>query len=130
MMAKKPITVLLVEEKSWLRELFRPTLEMLGCEVVGEAGTHQDAVAQYRQFRPDLVLTNIRLALGSGLDVLRDIRAIDPAALLVMLSTHDDAGTRKTCAQLGAQGFIVKNRSIEDFIDALCGYLPTSDLAA
>ena len=124
-----PITVLLAEEKSWLRELFRPTLVMLGCDVVAEASCHSEAVRLFEKHRPDLILTNYRLSVGTGLDVLNDVQTIDPAAKVVFLTTHDDEHTRRRCMDAGASGFIVKNRPIEDFIEALAGYLPVPEAA-
>jgi two-component system chemotaxis response regulator CheY len=118
------ITVLFAEEKSWLRELFRPTLMMLGCDVVAEASCHAEAVKLYSEHRPDLILTNFRLSVGTGLDVLQDVQAINPTAKVVLLTTHDDEHIRRQCMDAGASGFIVKNRPIEDFIAALAEHLP------
>lgn len=124
MAAGVPVTLLFAEEKSWLRELFRPTLMMLGCDVVAEASCHTEAVRLFTEHRPNLILTNMRLSVGTGLDVLNDVKSIDPAARVVFLTTHDDANTRKQCMDAGASGFIVKNRPIEDFIAALAEHLP------
>lgn len=123
MFAENFITALLVEDKAWLRELFKPTLAALGCDVVGEAGTHKNAVELFHHHRPDIVLTNVALAMGSGMDVLRDILAIDDSARVIMLTTHSDDATRETCFSLGASGFIVKNRPIEEFVANLRSHL-------
>ncbi len=124
------VTALLVEDKAWLRELFKPTLAALGCDVVGEAGTHKNAVELFDQHRPNIVLTNEALAMGSGMDVLRDILAIDNSARVIMLTTHTDDATRETCLNLGASGFIVKNRPIEEFVETLRSHLSTVNAAA
>lgn len=120
----EPVTVLLAEEKSWLRELFRPTLIALGCDVVAEASCRSEAVRLFKTFRPELILTDFRLSVGTGLDVLHDVQAIDPAAKVVFLTTHNDEHTRRLCLYAGASGFIVKNRPIEEFIEALADHLP------
>lgn len=124
MTADMPVTVLLAEEKSWLRELFRPTLTILGCNVVAEASSRAEAFRLFAEYRPGLVLTNFRLSVGTGLDLLCDIRAIAPDAQVVMLSTDGDAHVERACMDAGASGFIVKNRPIEEFIEALAQYLP------
>jgi len=130
MVPNYPLTALLIEEKAWLRELFKPTLYTLGCDVVGETGAHRAGVEMYQRLRPHLVLSNVKLSMGTGLDVLRDILVIDPAAYVVMLSVHDDELTRKTCFELGARGFIAKNRPIDMFIDDILFHLSAFKLAA
>jgi DNA-binding NarL/FixJ family response regulator len=130
MKSNPPLKVLLIEEKAWLRELFKPTLCTLGCDVIGETGAHHIGAQMYKRHRPHLVLSNIELALGTGFDLLRDILAIDPTAYVVMLSVNDDELTRKTCFDLGARGFISKNRPIDMFIDELQSHLSVFKLAA
>jgi len=129
MVVFEPTRVLLAEEKSWLRELFRPTLTMLGCDVVAEAATATAAFRLFEECRPDLVLTNFRLAAGSGIDVVRACRQHDPEAYVVLLTTHGDDFTRNAANAAGAKGFIVKNRPIEDFVEALAAHLPASAAA-
>ena len=124
MEADRPITVLLAEEKARFRELFRPTLLALGCDVVAEAGSHTEAVRLYIEHRPDLVLTNFRLSAGTGLDVIKDIMAIEPNAKIIMLTSHGDEYTRRACMDAGASGFIIKNRPIVDLIEAPADQLP------
>jgi DNA-binding NarL/FixJ family response regulator len=129
MVVFEPTSVLLAEEKSWLRELFRPTLTMLGCDVVAEAATAAEAVRLFDEYRPDIVLTNFRLAAGSGIDVTRGCLALNPEAYVVLLTTHGDDFTQNAAKAASAKGFIVKNRPIEEFVEALAAHLPASAAA-
>jgi len=130
MSGEQIITALMVEDKARLRELFKPTLAMLGCDVVAETGSPREAAALFGRLHPDVVLSNFSLAMGSGLDVLRDILALDPGARIFMFTSHSDEATRELCFKAGACGYIVKNRPIDEFVDNLEAALGAPQIAA
>ena len=114
-MVKQP-AVLLVEDNELLREVFKHTLASVGCRIIGEASTQKDAIALYNNERPDLVLLDIRLAIGDGLAVLEELIENDPDAYVVMLTSMGEDSIKDRCLQSGAQGFIAKGRSADELI--------------
>ncbi len=112
-------SVLLVEDNTLTREILKHILGAFGCDIVGEATSQKAALACYRELLPDLVLLDIRLPLGNGVDALGDILALAPDAYVVMLTAMDDQATRQRCKDLGAKGFVAKGRGAEEMMDDL-----------
>ena len=85
-------------------------LEADGHGVIGEAATGVAAISQAARLQPDVVLLDIGLPDGSGLDLVAPIRSAVPAAVIVLISSRraSDFGGRLTAA--GADGFIDKAR--------------------
>ncbi|MGN6609242.1 MAG: response regulator [Jatrophihabitans sp.] len=102
--------VFLVEDHEIVR---RGVAEMLGLEsdleVVGEAANLRDARAAFATVRPDVVVLDIRLPDGSGLEFCREVRALGPAVHCVVFSSLDDRTTQLTAALAGASGYVVKD---------------------
>jgi len=88
-------------------------------EVVGEAGTAAEAVAQARRLRPDLVLMDVRLPDGSGVEACREILADSPSTRVVMLTgTLDESGVMAAILA-GARGYLLKQVRARDLIAGL-----------
>ncbi len=87
--------------------------------VAGEAGTEADAVAAYRELAPDVVLLDIRLGSGSGLEVLDQLLDLDPAARILMLSSFDDEEYLTRSLRTGAAGYVLKGDSDEMLVNAI-----------
>jgi DNA-binding NarL/FixJ family response regulator len=98
-------TVLIVDDHPEFRLCARDLLEAAGFEVVGEAGDVEGALQVGRELRPDLVLVDVRLPGGSGVDVARAMRAWSSAPVVVLISTADYSHAVRGC---GASGFILK----------------------
>lgn len=98
-------TVLIVDDQSEFRLLARELLETDGFVVVGEAGDAQGALGAARNLRPDVVLLDVRLPDGSGVDVARAMRAWTDPPVVVLTSTADYTDEARDC---GATGFIAK----------------------
>lgn len=80
-------------------------------EVIGQAGTVAEAIAQTRKLRPDLVVMDFSLPDGTGLDATRAILADLPATLIVFLTFHDDDEQLFGAIRAGAKGYVLKNVS-------------------
>ena len=100
-------TVLIVDDQPEFRLLARQMLEAEGFVIVGEAGDARAAVNAARDLRPDVVLLDVRLPDGSGVDVARTIRAWAAPPSVVLTSTADYAQAARDC---GAVGFVFKSR--------------------
>src|SRR6266540_6111326 len=85
------IRVLVVDDSTLVREGLRAVLsthgKASGIEVIGEAGTVAAGVAEARRLSPDVVLLDIRLPDGSGLDACREIKRITPSARVLILTS-------------------------------------------
>ena len=100
--------VLVVEDNALVTDAVRVLLESCGHEVV-TAGTVEDAVSQVEEHRPLLVLLDLTLPDGSGLDALqRYSTAADYPVITVALTGHDDPGLRKKCLAAGCRDVLLK----------------------
>jgi DNA-binding NarL/FixJ family response regulator len=117
-----PVTVrvLLVDDHAIVREGLRALLEEEGgFAVAGEAADGERAVAAARELAPDVVLMDLLMPGVDGLEALRRIRAADPEArVLVLTSAQDDRAVREAI-DAGAVGFLFKDVSRRDLVRAV-----------
>jgi len=88
-------------------------------QVVGQAGTGQEAIDLFAQHKPDVTLMDLRLPGMSGVDAIRSIRATHPRARFVVLTTYEGDEDIHQALAAGAQGYLVKGMSHEALVDAL-----------
>lgn len=101
-------TVLVVDDISMMGELMRTMLRRCGCEIVGSATNADDAARAYHRHRPDIVFLDIMMPGKNGLEVLREIRANNPNAFVVMVSAEPTMEHVKGSMDLGAKAFLRK----------------------
>jgi two-component system, NarL family, response regulator DevR len=106
------IRVLLVDDSAVVREGLRAVLgthgKRLRIEVVGDADSVAEAVSQVSRLRPDVVLLDIRLPDGSGLDACREIKRIVPTTRVLILTSVASDETIHQAVVAGAQGYLMK----------------------
>jgi DNA-binding NarL/FixJ family response regulator len=112
-MDKREIRVLLADDEIHIRYLIRSIIRSEGYVVVGEANNGEDALALYREHRPDLTLMDINLPLKTGDEVLAAIMSEDPDAKVIMLTMVADTETVQRCLEMGAVNYILKSNSVE-----------------
>jgi two-component system, chemotaxis family, chemotaxis protein CheY len=109
--------VLVCDDALFMRTLVGDILAQAGYEVVGQAETGAQAVAQYKALKPDLVTMDIVMPEMGGIDAVRAITEFDPAARVVMCSAMGQQALVNEALQAGASDFVVKpfqpNRVIE-----------------
>jgi len=88
-------------------------------EVVAQAGTGAEAVRLFRQHRPEITLMDLRLPDMSGVQAIREIRAIAPDARVVVLTTYEGDEDIHQALQAGAMGYIIKGMPHDVLIRAL-----------
>jgi len=88
-----------------LRALFKQTGKV---EVVAEAGTVADAIERAAKHRPDLVLMDLRLPDGTGVDACRDILSANPGTRVLFLTSHSDEEAVTSTILAGAAGYLLK----------------------
>jgi DNA-binding NarL/FixJ family response regulator len=100
---------MLVDDHEVVRTCVRGMLEAAGgISVVGEAATVGEAVAQARRTGPDVVVMDVRLAGGSGIDATREIRAERPETRVLMLTSFADGEAALASVMAGASGYVLK----------------------
>src|SRR6266516_3603251 len=104
-----PLRVLLVDDhevvRSGVAALLKATEDIV---VAGEAGTVRDAVEEAERTRPDVVLMDVRLADGSGIEATREIRARRPQTQVLMLTSYADDEALFASIMAGASGYVLK----------------------
>lgn len=111
----EPTRVYLVEDSAPIRERLVEMLGLIeGVELVGEAETAADAAAGILRTHPDTVVLDIRLARGSGIDVLREVHPQAPEIRFIVLTNFASPQYRKICMDAGASHFIDKSTEITE----------------
>jgi len=117
------IRVLLVDDSALVREGIRAVLAFHGAaqgiEVIGEAATLAEAVQQARLLQPDVVLLDIRLPDGSGLEACRQILRDRPETRVLVLTSYDDEALVYDAVISGAQGYLMKEIDPQALVQAL-----------
>jgi two-component system response regulator NreC len=112
------IRVLLVDDHQIVRSGVKLVLEASGTiEVVGEASGVREALDKARALHPDVVVLDLTLRDGSGLDVIADMR--EGGARVVILSMQDEPAYAHKAFALGAQGYVVKDAADDELVSAI-----------
>ena len=101
-------TVLICDDAIFMRTMLGDILTQAGFDVVGEAETGAQAVAKYRELRPDLVTMDIVMPDMGGIDAVREITGQDPSARVLMCSAMGQQALVVEAIQAGAKDFVVK----------------------
>src|SRR5919205_2401219 len=90
-----------------------------GIEIVGESGSAQEAARRIPALRPDVAVLDARLPDGNGIDVCRDVRAIDSSIKGLILTSYDDDEALFAAIMAGAAGYVLKQIRGTDLVDAV-----------
>lgn len=115
----KAIRLLIVDDHEVLRMGLRTLFsETGGFQVVGEAGTMATAVTEAARLKPNVVLMDVRLPDGSGIEACREIRAARPETHVLFLTSFADDDAVLGTILAGADGFLLKEISSDELIRA------------
>lgn len=115
-----PLRLLLVDDHEVVRQGLAALLARRPAfQVVAEAGTVAGALAAARRVRPDLVIMDVRLPDGTGIEACRDIRAEMPETRVVMLTSYPDEDAVLAAILAGASGYLLKQIRGRDLVAAL-----------
>jgi two-component system, NarL family, response regulator DevR len=116
----QPLTLLVVDDHEVVRQGLVALLgRRHGFQVVAEAGTAAEAIDAARRFQPDLVIMDVRLPDGSGIEACREIRAELPETRVVMLTSYPDEDAVLSAIVAGASGYLLKQVRARDLVSAL-----------
>lgn len=113
------ISVVLVDDHAIWRGGVRSMLEDTEFEVIGEASSGREAVEVARDLKPRLMLLDIRMAGGDGLDALQALKRDLPEMAVIMLTTYDNPTYMARAVAGGAAGYLLKGVERDDLIAAL-----------
>jgi len=114
------IRVLLVDDQTLVRAGFRMVIDSQDdLEVVGEAGDGIAAVAAVGQYRPDLVVMDVRMPLLDGIEATRRITAQESPPKIIVLTTFDLDEHALQAIRAGASGFLLKDAPPEELLRAI-----------
>lgn len=114
------VRVLLVDDHEVIRVGLRTVLaQNQGITVVGEAGTMADAILQAQKLKPDVVLMDVRLPDGSGVDACREILGALPDTRVIFLTSYADDDSVLAAVLAGAHGYVLKEIDSPGLLEAI-----------
>ncbi|MCI4065061.1 response regulator transcription factor [Micromonospora sp. R77] len=114
------IRVFLLDDHEVVRRGLADLLTSSGdIEVVGESGSAQEAARRIPALRPDVAILDARLPDGNGIDVCRDIRAVDSSIKGLILTSYEDDEALFAAIMAGAAGYVLKQIRGTDLVDAV-----------
>src|SRR2546421_5618923 len=114
------IRVYLLDDHEVVRHGLRELLERDGdMEIVGESGSAVDAEHRIPALRPDVAVLDARLPDGSGIDVCRAVRSVDPSIQALILTSYEDDEALFSAIMAGAAGYVLKQIRGNDLVDAV-----------
>jgi DNA-binding NarL/FixJ family response regulator len=119
---RSPVRVFIVEDSPLIRKRIIDNLQSLGgFDVVGFAEGESAAVAAITETEPDVVITDIRLKEGNGIEVVRQVRQKDFTCRprIYVLSNYANAEYRRQCELVGADDFFDKSGEYDRFLETL-----------
>jgi NarL family two-component system response regulator LiaR len=115
----QPIRVVIADDHGIVRQGLRALLNRPGIEVVGEASGGNAAVELVKTLQPDVLLLDIRMKEGDGLQALPQIKAVSPRTSVIMLTTYANPGYLARAISGGAAGYLSKEINPEQIVRAV-----------
>ena len=119
-MADQPLRVMLVDDhevvRNGIRALLQPEDDIV---IAGDAGSVQEAIDEAERSRPDIVVMDVRLVDGSGIEATREIRARRPATKVLMLTSFADDEALFASIMAGASGYVLKQVKSGELLRAI-----------
>ncbi len=119
-MTHAPIRLFLLDDhevvRRGLKEIFDQEPDI---DVVGESGLAQDAMVSIPALKPDVAVLDARLPDGSGIEVCREVRSLDPSIAVIILTSYDDDDALFAAIMAGAAGYVLKQVRGTHLVDAV-----------
>ena len=116
---KEAIRVVIVDDHGIVRQGLRALLTRPGIQVVGEEESGNGAVEAARNLHPDVMLLDIRMKDGDGLQALPQIKAVSPCTSVIMLTTYANPGYLARAISSGASGYLSKETNPDQIVRAV-----------
>jgi DNA-binding NarL/FixJ family response regulator len=119
-MASRPSRILIVDDHPVVRHGIKALVdEQTDLEVCATAASMSEAKRQLDLHRPDLMVVDITLPDGSGVDLVKQVRSTHPELKILVSSVHDDVLYAERCLKAGALGYINKREAADEIIAAI-----------
>jgi DNA-binding NarL/FixJ family response regulator len=116
----EPVRVLIVDDHEVVREGLRTLVQKrAGFALVGQADSVATAIAEAARGKPDVIIMDVRLPDGSGIEACREIRAAQPETKVLMLTSYADDDAVLASIMAGASGYLLKQTKGQEVIAAL-----------
>ncbi|MGD1086831.1 MAG: response regulator transcription factor [Verrucomicrobiota bacterium] len=116
----RPKKILIVDDHPMMREgLAQLIANQPGLQVCGEAGDAREALEKIPVLQPDLVLTDITMPGKNGLELIKDIQALHPGVLVLVISMHDEALYVERVLRSGGRGYVMKQEGGKMIAEAI-----------
>ena len=119
MQREVPIKIFLADDSALIRVRVAAMLACPPVAIVGQAATASDAVEGILASKPDVVVMDVQLEQGSGLDVMRLVREIAPDVAFIVFSSHSEPEYRKRYLGAGARVFLDKSTEFDQLAGAI-----------
>ncbi|MDH6235735.1 response regulator transcription factor [Cryobacterium sp. CG_9.6] len=111
--------VFILDDHELVRRGLRELLEDEGFDIVGDTGLAEDATERIPALHPDVCVLDARLPDGTGIEVCRDVRSIDPTLQCIILTSYDDEHALRGAILAGAAGYVLKEIRSDDLLDSI-----------
>lgn len=118
-MANSDISVLLIDDHQVVRDGLRSSLLQEGFNVIGEAASKSEAFAQIAHKDPHVIVVDLNLPDGSGLEVIAWARSVSPTIGIVVLTLNDDDANLLAALQAGASSYVLKSDPVKEVASAV-----------
>jgi DNA-binding NarL/FixJ family response regulator len=119
-MNKSKASVFLVDDhplvREWLTNLIHQQPDLTVC---GEAETASDALEAMTKLKPDVAIIDISLKGGSGIELIKDLKATEAGVAVIVLSMHDESLYAERALRAGARGYIMKRETAKKVVAAI-----------
>jgi DNA-binding NarL/FixJ family response regulator len=113
-------TILIADDHAMIRDGLKALLSQFSAyTVVGEASSGKQAIEMYGSLKPDLLILDVSMPDLNGMEVLKEIFQDHPAARVVIFSMYDGEDYISRCMELGVRGYVVKNESSDELLQAV-----------
>lgn len=117
--SRVPVKVFLADDSAMIRERVAAMLASQAMHIVGEAETPEQSIQGILAAHPDVVVLDVQLEGGTGLQVLRAVREVDPGIAFVVFSNNAGPAYRKRYLGEGAQRFLDKTTEFDQLVSAV-----------
>lgn len=117
--AAAPITVFILDDHELVRLGLKELLEGEGFQVIGSTGSALEASRRIPALHPDVSVLDARLPDGTGIEVCRDVKSVDPSLQCLILTSFDDEQALRGAVLAGASGYVLKEINGTDLLTSL-----------
>jgi two-component system, chemotaxis family, chemotaxis protein CheY len=108
--------IMIVDDSDSIRMVLKDILEIGKHELVAEASNGEDAIKEFIEKKPDLMLLDMAMPKKDGLSALKEIISVRPDAKIIMITASDNLHTMKECISAGALAYILKPFNFQDVL--------------